>query len=177
MKKREQRRDQTRKLTVCAMLSALGVVLLWLGSVVEVVDVSMAVIASLLCVFAVIEYGGGAPWMVFAVTAILSLILVPQKTPAVMYAIFFGYYPILKEKLERLPKLVAWLSKEAIFNVALILMLVLSRFLLFGSETQATWLYIAVALLAELVFPLYDVALTRLISFYIYHLRRRFRIK
>ena len=177
MKTREQKRNQTRKLTVCSMLAALGVVLLWLGSIVEVVDISMAVIASLLCVFAVIEYGKGAPWMVFAVTAILSLILVPQKTPAVMYAVFFGYYPILKEKIERLPRLSAWLIKEAVFNVALVLMLFLSRALLFGTQAQTDLLYLAVALLAELVFPIYDIALTRLISLYVYHLRDRFRIK
>lgn len=177
MKKREQRSNQTRKLTICAMLAALGVVFLWLGSIVEIVDISMAVLASLLCIFAVIEYGKSTPWMVFAVTAILSLILVPQKTPAVMYAVFFGYYPILKEKIERLPRVPAWLAKEAIFNVALVIMLVLSRALLFSGEAQTKWLYLAVALLAEAVFPLYDIALTRLISFYIYHLRTRLRIK
>lgn len=158
------------------MLAALGVVLLWLGSLVEVVDVSMAVVASLLCVFAVIEYGGGAPWMVFGVTAILSLILLPQKTPAAMYAIFFGYYPILKEKIERLPRLGAWLVKEAVFNVALVLMLVTSRFLLFSADAPTTYLYLAVALLAEVIFPVYDIALTRLISFYVYRLRQRLRL-
>lgn len=169
---------QTKKLTVCAMLSALGVVLLWLGSAIEVVDVSMAVIASLFCVFAVIEYGGSAPWLVFLVTGVLSLILLPQKTPAVMYLLFFGYYPILKEKLEKKRKLTAWIFKELLFNAALILMLVLSRFLLMGSgEMQSAWIFLAVALLAEVVFPVYDLALTRLISLYLFHLRKRLRIK
>ena len=159
------------------MLSALGVVLLWVGAIIEVADISMAVVASLLCVFAVIEYGGNAPWLVFTVTTILSLVLVPQKTPAVMYALFFGYYPIIKEKLERLPRALAWVWKEVIFNVALVLMLVLSRWLLMGSQTQAILLYIAFGILAEITFPIYDVALTRLISLYIYKLRSRFRIR
>ena len=172
-----KRSNNVRKLTTCAMLSALGVVLLWLGSVIEVVDVSMAVIASLLCVFAVIEYGGSAPWLVFAVTGILSLILVPQKTPAAMYVLFFGYYPIIKEKLERFPRVLAWVWKEVIFNAALILMLLLSRWLLMGSQAETLWFYVAFGVLAEIVFPVYDVALTRLISLYIYKLRSRFRIK
>lgn len=172
-----KQKNNVRRLTTCAMLSALGVVLLWLGSVIQVVDVSMAVVASLLCVFAVIEYGGSAPWLIFAVTSILSLILVPQKTPAVMYALFFGYYPIIKEKLERLPRTLAWVWKEVIFNAALFLMLALSRWLLFGAQTQTLFLYAAFVVLAEIVFPVYDVALTRLISLYIYKLRNRFRIK
>lgn len=171
------RKERTRKLTTCAMLAALGVVLLYLGSMVELVDISMAVVASLLCVFAVIEYGGSAPWLVFAVTGILSLILLPQKTPAVMYVLFFGYYPILKEKLEKRPKGISWALKELIFNVALALMLVLSRFMLVAPGTNLLLFYVAFVLLAEIVFPIYDVALTRLISLYLYRLRRRFRIK
>lgn len=171
------RKEQTRKLTTCAMLAALGVVLLYLGSMVEIVDISMAVITSLLCVFAVIEYGGSAPWLIFAVTGVLSLILLPSKTPAVMYVLFFGYYPILKEKLERRPKVISWVLKELIFNVALALMLLLFRWFTATPQTNLLLLYLAFVLLAEVVFPIYDLALTRLISLYLYRLRRRFRIK
>ncbi len=174
---KKNRSAELRKLTVCAMLAALGVVLLYLGSMIEVADLSMAVLASLLCVFAVIEYGGSAPWLVFGVTGILSLILIPQKTPAVFYLLFFGYYPILKEKLEKRPKVVAWVLKEVIFNVALVLILLLSHFLLTASGTTPILLYVAFAALSEILFPVYDIALTRLISLYLYRLRKRFRIK
>lgn len=172
----KKKRTNVRKLTICAMLAALGVVMLWIGSVIEVMDMSMAVIASLFCIFAVIEYGKSAPWLVFAVTSILSLILLPQKTPAVMYTLFFGYYPILKEKLEQKPRVVAWILKEVIFNLALAVILVLSRWLLMSAATEPLWYYAVFAVLAEIVFPLYDIALTRLISFYVYRLRSRFRI-
>ena len=159
------------------MLAALGVVLLLLGSMVEVVDISMAVLASLLCVFAVIEYGGGAPWMIFSVTSILSLILLPQKTPAVMYLLFFGNDPILKEKLEKQRRVVSWILKEAIFHASLVLMLFLSKWLISTPDSNPWMLYGAFVLLAEIAFPLYDIALTRLISFYIFKIRNRFRIK
>ena len=168
---------QTKKLTVCAMLSALGVVLLWLGSAIEVVDISMAVVASLFCVFAVIEYGGVAPWLIFAVTGVLSLLLLPQKTPAVLYLLFFGYYPIIKEKLEKKRRMIAWIGKEIVFNGALFLLLILSRFFLLGSAAEPLWIFVAVVVLAEITFPVDDIALTRLISFYLYRLRDRFRIK
>lgn len=172
------RKEQTRKLTTCAMLAALGVVFLFLGTLMGgMLDISMAVVASLLCVFAVIEYGGSAPWLVFAVTGILSLILLPQKTPAVLYVLFFGYYPILKEKLEKRSRSVAWILKEVIFHVALALMLFLAGKTLFTSNASPLLLYAAFILLAEIVFPIYDIALTRLISLYLYRLRRRFRIK
>ena len=97
----KQRKNTTRDLAVCAMLSALGVVLLYLGSFVEIMDMAMAAIASFAVIITVIEYGKGAPWAVYGVTSILSLILLPQKTPAAFYALFFGFYPIIKEKIER----------------------------------------------------------------------------
>ena len=158
------------------MLAALGVVMLWIGSVIEVMDASMAVLASLFCVFAVIEYGKSAPWLVFCVTSLLSLILLPQKLPAVLYALFFGYYPILKEKLEQKSRVVGWIWKEGIFHVALAVILVCSRWLLMGTATQPLWYYGILVVLAEVIFPIYDLALTRLISFYVYRLRSRLRI-
>lgn len=172
----ESNAQRTKRLAVCAMLSALGVVMLGIGSVISVMDISMAVIASLFCIFAVIEYGGAAPWLVFLVTGVLSLLL-PQKAPAMMYLLFFGYYPIIKEKLEKRPKAVAWVLKEVIFQIALVGMLLLYHFVFMASGTVPWTMYLILAVIAEIVFPIYDFALTRLITLYIYRLRKRFRIK
>ena len=168
----------TKRLTVCAMLAALGVVLLWIGSILEVAEISMAVIASLLCVVAVIEYGGVAPWLVFAATGALGLILLPNKGIAVTYLLFFGYYPIIKEKIERRTRGGRWVLKELIFHVALIALAAVWKWLLMPTaEMPSTILLVAFLVLCEVVFVLYDVALTRLISFYMFRLRQRFRWK
>ena len=159
------------------MFAALGVILLYLGSIVEVVDISMAVIASLFCVLAVIEYGKGAPWMVFLVTAVLSLLLLPNKSPAVYYAFFFGFYPILKAYFERLDKVRAWIFKEITFNVCLAVMIVLIKLLFMPSVSIPFMMYVIAVLLCEGVFVLYDIALTRLITFYMFRLRHRFKFK
>ena len=160
------------------MLCALGVVILWIGSVIEVADLSMAVIASLLCVFAVIEYGGAAPWLVYAATSVLSLLLLANKGTALTYVLFFGFYPILKEKLERKPRVTRWFFKELIFHAALVVSLIAWYFLFFSAQLALHPLLIAVGILMlEVVFVLYDVALTRLISFYLFRLRHRFHFK
>ena len=159
------------------MLCALGVVLLLLGSFIEVMDIAMAALASLLCIFAVVEYGGAAPWLVYAVTGVLSLILLPNKTPAAMYVVFLGYYPIIKEKLEMLKKPIAWLLKELVFKAALVALLLIVKFLLMPTVNDPWWLYVVVIVLAQAVFILYDIALTRLITFYLIKLRHRFKFK
>ena len=174
------RKTQThiKYLTVSAMLSALGVILLSLGALVEVLDISVAVIASLLVVYAVIEMGGAYPWMIWLVTSIVGYLLMP-KTPVLFFALFFGFYPILKEKAEKLTRIISWVIKFIIFHVSLALM-ALGAWLLFpdlltglGQILILIGLYVA----SLAVFIVYDVAMTRMITFYFIRLRERFRIK
>ena len=106
----DRRQRKTRLIAASAMLSALGVVLIAAAALLDVLDLTMAALASLLTVFAVIEIGQFYPWLIFAVTGILSLILLPKNTGAYCYLLFFGYYPIIKSVFERkLPKPLAWL--------------------------------------------------------------------
>ncbi len=177
---RNNMRTQIKQMTVGAMLCALGVVILALGSFVEVVDISAAAIASLLCVYAVIELGGIYPWMVWIVTSVVAALLLPQKTPVLFYALLAGYYPILKEKIERRTRgAIPWLLKGCVFLVACGgIYLVSSLFLptLLEDFTSTLFLILFCAL-AAVVFFLYDICLTRLITFYMVRLRQRMQIK
>ncbi len=173
----EERSKRTKRVALCAMLSALGVVVLYLGSLIEVLDISMAVIASLFAVAAVIECGGLAPWAVYAVTGILSAVLLPSKLPAVMYILFFGFYPIIKEKIEKIRGVVlCWAVKEIIFNVCLVSLMLIAKWFMLDPEGMFVFEVIFFGL-ANVAFVLYDIALTRLISLYIFRIRKKFRFK
>lgn len=171
----QKRRERTKKLTLGAVMCALGVVLLYLGSVVEVLDLSMAAVASLLCVIVVIEAGGAYPWIVYVVTSVLSVILLPQKTPALFYTVFAGYYPILKEKFERLSRGISYGLKFAVFNIAAVITVVIDFLLLAPQAFPGVPLIIGGAVVLNAVFALYDFALTRLISAYIFRFRSKFK--
>ena len=174
-----ERRLKTKYITVSAMLCALGVILLGLGSVIEVLDLSTAVLASLLGVYAVIEMGKGYPWMIWLVTSILAILLLPLKTPALFYALFAGYYPILKEKLEKLPRVLSIVLKLAVFHLSLgLIYLLLKLFLPTMLETYGLqWLPWILYGMLLVCFVLYDIALTRLITFYLLRLRKHFKIR
>ena len=162
-------------LTVAATLAALGVIFLTLGAFVEVLDLSMAAIASLTVVFAVIELKGKYPLLVYLVTSVLALLLLPSKTPALFYACFAGYYPILKAMFEgHFSRPVTWLLKLLSFCAATALIVFVGVKLLFPAGLVWQAWYIALLVPLGLVFVLYDVALTRLITFYMVRLRGRF---
>ncbi len=169
------RKNNTRTLVIAAAVAALGVVTLTLGAVVQVLDLSVAVIASLFVAFAVIELGGKYPYLVYAVTALLAMLLLPVKSAPLIYLCFTGYYPIIKSKLEKrqMPSALCWLLKILIFNVALAAVVVVSVLVL-RIPVPSVWYYWLLPLLTP-VFVLYDVALTRLITFYLVRLRDRFR--
>ena len=171
---KNQNLKRTRALTLCGALAALSVVLLAIGELLMVLDLSMAVIASLLVIFAVIELGRGYAVALYAVTAVLALLLCPQKSAAVAYAFFAGYYPILKAMIEsRLPRFWGWVLKILVFNAGFAVGVLVSVRLFTIITFEAAWQY-AVLLLATPVFLLYDVALTRVITAYVTKWRQRF---
>ena len=170
-------RGRTKYLTVSAMLVALGVILLGLGSLINTLDLTVAALASILCVWAVIEMGKTYAWMIWLVTSFLAILLLPQKPPGCFY-LFIGLYPILKERLERLPRAVEWVLKIVIFHAMIALCwLVLRIFVPGEAALEFGWLLLATYALALVAFLLYDYALTKLISFYLQKLQKRLGLK
>ena len=176
-----------KKLTMGALLSAIGVALLSIGGIIQTVDLSAAAIVSFICIFAVIEMGSSYAWMIYAVTGILSAIIMPHNMGAWFFLLFFGYYPILKEKMEKLKKPLSWALKMLLLNVALGIGLLLAAFVMYGGQKNFFELVnsimetdfgiaatVGIILLVEVTFVIYDIALTRLISYYIFKLRHRF---
>ena len=168
-------RNNTRRLTVCAICCALGVVIMSVGSFFESLDLLSVAFAAMLIVMVVIEIGGIWPWMVFAATGLLSLLL-PLKLAAVFYLVFIGYYPIVKEKIEKLRgRFARWSVKLALFLAALTAGVFITRRFLLVPDVGFVW-YVGLYVLGTLAFVLFDIALTRLITVYIRVWRRRLRI-
>ena len=181
---RTERSARTKRVAVSGMMVALGVIILYVGSIVEVMNISMAAIASLLCILAVIEYGKLYALMVFGATALAAMLLLPEKFTPSLYALLIGYYPIIKEIVERIGKksgkgmlfsAVCWAIKLAFFNIALLVVALVAMYILVLPESE-DWVKITTFVLANGAFVLYDVALTRLISMYFFRIRRRFKL-
>ena len=176
--KTEKMRRQTICLTLSALLAALGVALLALGSLFETLDLSVAAIASFFCIYAVIEMRGGYPWMIWIVTSGLAFLLLPQKSPALFY-LFLGHYPMIKALTERLPRVISWVVKLVWFHLSGILIFLGARFLLAPNAEWNTriWYWVLLYLGALVAFILFDLALTRIITFYLVRLQKRMGIK
>ena len=165
-----------KRIVICGVLVALSVIILYLGCAIEVLDLTMSAIVSLLVVVIVIEMGYNYAWLAYIATSILSLVMLPQKSPAIFYTCFMGFYPIIKSYVERIGSaLLRWVVKLIAGNAALCLMfLLLSLFV--PDEFEGGWMLVGTYALGLVAFILYDIALTKLITVYFRILRDRVKI-
>lgn len=162
---------KSKKIAVCAILSALSVLLLFVGAVVDVLSATMAAVAALLVAVVMIEIGDPYPWLVWAVTSALSLILLPNKLPAILYFMFGGIYPILKERFERLHPVISWILKFSAFNTSLLLVIAVTKNIFYLNDSEIDFT-IPVIVLGNIAFFLCDIALSKILLLYLVKLRR-----
>lgn len=162
----------TKRLSLSAILSAIGVILLYVGSILDILSLTMVAIASLIVFFAVIELKGKYPLMIYGVTAFLSVLLLPEKTGPISYLLFGGIYPILKVYFEKLPKWLSYLLKFLSFNVMAALILWLTNLILHVPMEEGMLYMIALVFCANLAFLLLDFLMTQLTRLYYFKFRR-----
>lgn len=89
------------KAAVCGICTALSVVLMFLGGIFSVLLYVVPMILGILMIMLQRTFGKGFAVTVYAATSILSLIIAPEKEMVLMYALFFGYYPMVLPYLEK----------------------------------------------------------------------------
>lgn len=173
------------KTAIGAMVTALSVVIL-IPSAVQVFVYALPAMAGMLTMFAVVEID--KKWAIgsYVATSFIGLLFVANKEAVMYYVAFFGYYPVVKAILEsKMPRAVEYVLKFAVFNVSIILSgVVLVKVFgmpyneLMGIDGESAF-FAKYALpimlgMGNAVFILYDIALTRLVTAYIYVWQKRF---
>ena len=151
---------------------------MFLTGLIPIGTYALPAIAGVLLIVAVIEIGAKWAWMIYAAVAVLSLLFAADKEAALLFVLFFGYYPVLKSFLERISnKVLSWISKFAVFNVAVVacfflavnfLQLPEDSFTVFG--IYLPWVFL---ILGNAVFLIYDIALSGLVATYVEKLHLR----
>ncbi len=106
------------KIAFSGIMCALTVVLLALASVIWLLDYTSPLICGLLLIVPIESFGRKSAFCVYAAACILSLFLLPSKGAAVLYAMFCGYYPIIRKDIEKLKsRFLRIIIKFAVFNL------------------------------------------------------------
>ena len=178
--RRTRRRGSTRRLAMCAVLCALAVVMLGLGAIIEVIDITAAAAASLVLLPILLCYGVKYAWLSYAVTGVLGVLLMPQSLGAWMFAGLTGFYPIIKQRLDRLPRILGWTVKLLLLTAVLLLYLAVFYFIMLGGKGSILDAFLkgfgeadsppvmawAVVVLSVFTFVLFDLLIDRLLVLY-----------
>lgn len=161
------------RVAFCGILTAFCTLLMFLTGLVPVGTYALPALAGVLLIVVVIELGTSWAWPVFIASSVLSLLVAGDKEAAMLYVIFFGYYPILKAVFEKIQKkLLAYLLKFAVFNVSMVLGFFLSIWVLGVPRDSFTlfgvYLPVLFLILGNFVFIVYDYAISTLVVTY-YH--------
>ena len=166
-----QRSTHIQRLTLCGLLSAAAVIVLLLASIAPSGWLGMTALAGVCTAIACCAAGLGGGCVVWVVGSLLSLLLLPRKEIALLFALLFGPYPALKALLERkrMSRPVELLLKLAAANALLALScLLLGKTLLDGVELPLAALWLG----ANIAFLCYDWAFSGVITL----LQRRLRL-
>ena len=174
------------KVALGAMLSALSVVVL-LPTAVEVMVYALPAVASIFVAFATVEMGRKWAFAVYICSSVVGLIIVPNKEAVILYAAFFGYYPILKSYLEAKNKrALEYAVKLIAFNITMVVAYLAMIYIFgmpydelmdFGEEfgkaaAYAPWILLGVG---NVIFIVFDKGLSGWITYYVVVLQKKFR--
>ena len=81
---------KTKRVTLSAMMVALSVVMMVVGAVLDVLDLSACALASLVMVFSYIELGSPYTFLIWICTTVISGIVFPASLVWVEYFTVFG---------------------------------------------------------------------------------------
>lgn len=165
-------KNRTRQLALCAMLTALGVVLMLALGVTGVGTYAGPLLGAMLLLPVQDSYGTRSALTVWLATGLLSLALCADREQAIVYLTIFGWYPAVRPHLERLPRLLSLPVKLAAFNAAAILSYAaMLPFLGLEEEMTEPWLLGTLLVLGNALFLAEDYLLIpRVTAFY----RKRF---
>lgn len=153
---------------LAGLLAALSLICLYLAFLVPTGKLGVVALAGVFPAGAVVSAGLAAGFFCYAAAGILGLLLLPAKSAALLYLIFFGLWPMVKSLVERLPNRgLEWAAKLACCNIALAVLWfgLRSLFLPFlPAALGQTWMVFAAG---NVGFVLYDLGFSGLIAFYV----------
>ena len=165
---------KSRQMALCGLLTALAVVFMVLASGIGIGTFAGPLLAMIALLPLLEEYGPKTALAAYAAAAILGFLIAPELELSLVFAAF-GWYPVLRPKLNRLTFRPVRLLIKVVICIAVILMLYGVLLDLLGMTADlanaAPLLNLFLLILGVFTFLLMDLALERVTFLW----RKKFR--
>ncbi len=180
MSKTSNREQGSRPIAFCAMMAALSAAVMLTGGLIPVFTYCSPLLASMMLIPVLVEYGTQKGWMVWAVSSVLTLMIGIDKEAAFFY-MFLGWYPILKPVFDRIRKRPARVTVKAlVFTCSIGVMYLLICFVfrigeIVESFSPLLWVNLLFVAVLVIVMLLYDRTLIGIYAIYCGRIRSKLK--
>lgn len=168
---------KSTQIALGGLSAALCIVVMLCTFMLPFATYALPMLAGVVLIPMAIEMGFTHAFIAYCAVSMLSLIMIPDREAALMFIAFFGYYPILLFKLDKIKsRLLRIPLKLFIFNFSLLaaygVIIFLFRLNYVAEELSHGFGFILL-LIANIFFPVYERALRVFTALYIHRIRKR----
>lgn len=157
--------NNTLKITRGGLFTALGVLFIYLSTIVPTSKIYLLGIASCIVPMSIVTTSIKNGWLIYISTSVLSILLIGFKGSVIAYILFFGLYGFIKYYLEILRNMsLEIILKLLFFNLSIGIIFLMYNMFFAGLLKINIPIYAAI-LMFQLVFLIYDYALTLFIAY------------
>lgn len=170
--------NKSKRIAFSGLVTALSLIALSLSGIFPYAEYTCPALSGILLISIVIEINKRTALLAYFAVSLLGFFIVPNKEAVLLFIALLGYYPIIKSRLEQVKSVITeWILKIVLFNsaaviayAAVIYIFKLDEILKAFGELGQYGALIFLAL-GNVAFVLYDIAITRLIWFYIHKIK------
>lgn len=160
-----------KRVAFCGVMTALCVVILTVGALSGVGNYAGSMLAGICLLPAGWEWGRKTELVLWISVSLVGAMVIPDPETILLFAAFFGWYPVFRASLDRFPLLLRILLKLLIFNLTAVGCEILVMKVL-APETEEAWILLLLLILGNVAFFLYDAVLPRIELLYRVRLRK-----
>lgn len=157
--------NKTSYLSKGGLFTGLGVIFVYLSSIVPINKLYLLSIASMIIPLCVITTNFKNALIVYFATSIICLFISGSKITVISYIIFFGLYGIIKYCVEKIRKVyIEFILKLCFFNMVILISFYIYKAFFPGVVNTNLPLYLLI-ICSEIAFLVYDYILTLFIDY------------
>lgn len=160
---------KSTQVAIGGLSAAICLLLMFMTGLVPFSSYIFPTLAGMVLIAVSEENGLKTGFLVYAVTALLALMIVPDREAVVLFILLLGYYPMIKPILERIPKIFAYLAKLVLANGMIVVFYYVMMYIFGVPDLLSGWavgIYAALGLV-NFTFLMYDYLLSQVMSIYL----------
>lgn len=159
---------KSTQVAIGGLSAAICLLLMFMTGMIPLSSYILPAMAGIVLIGVGQESGAKTALLVYAVTSLLGLMIVPDREAILLFIMLLGYYPILRPHLQRLPKFVSLILKLGLLNIVILAFYLLLKYV-FAIPDMAKTFRVGAAiflLIVNFTFLMYDFLISQLLVLY-----------